>query len=196
MSQNSWPAPSRQAFMSCTRDVPDTKRIWSHNPLFWICPESLSAYSERTTRNVLNITYIHRLIRIDSERRLLFAPHYLHDQRSGQVLKLFGHDHLVKVTLLHHKVQTVFLWVKINRYRRESDFLTKTFSVIRCVLLQLYLELVQLKFVCVFTHTQDILQIDRCLNVLHTELLQSGQFKTQSEFINVHDQQHILDMTC
>lgn len=70
--------------------------------------------------NVFNITYIHRLIRIDSVRRLLFASHYLHDQRSGQVLKLFGHDHLVKVTLLHHKVQAMFLGVEINRDTEEN----------------------------------------------------------------------------
>lgn len=59
----------------------------------------------------------------------------------------------------------------------------------------MYLELIQLQLVGIFTNTENILQVDRCLNVLHTQLLQAGKLKTKSEFVNVHDQENILDMT-
>lgn len=58
-----------------------------------------------------------------------------------------------------------------------------------------YLELVQLQFVGVLTDTQDILQVHGGLDVLHTQLLQPGQLETQSQFVDVHDEQDVLDVT-
>lgn len=61
--------------------------------------------------------------------------------------------------------------------------------------IQTYLELVQLQLVGIFTNTENVLQVDRCLNVLHTQLLQAGKLKTKCQFVNIHDQKNILDMT-
>lgn len=47
---------------------------------------------------------VHRLVRVHPGWRLLLSPHNLHNQRGGEMLKLFGHDHLIEVGLLHHKV--------------------------------------------------------------------------------------------
>lgn len=60
----------------------------------------------------------------------------------------------------------------------------------------LYLELVQLELVGIFTDAENILQVHRRLNVLHAQLLQTRKLKTKSQFVNIHDQEDILDMTC
>lgn len=60
----------------------------------------------------------------------------------------------------------------------------------------MYLELVQLQLVGVFTNTKNVLQIHRCLDVLNAKLLQPRQLKTQCEFVHIHDQENILDMAC
>lgn len=52
---------------------------------------------------------VHGLVRVHPGRRLLLSSHNLHDQRGGKMLKLFGHDHLIEVGLLHHKIKAVFL---------------------------------------------------------------------------------------
>ena len=69
------------------------------------------------------ITYIHRLIGVDSGRWLLFPAHYFHNKSSGQVFKLFGHDDLVKVRLLHYKVKAMLLdkGIKVKDGRGERE---------------------------------------------------------------------------
>lgn len=52
---------------------------------------------------------VHRLVRVHPGRRLLLPPHNLHNQWGGKMLKLFGHDHLIEVGLLHHKIKAVLL---------------------------------------------------------------------------------------
>lgn len=61
--------------------------------------------------------------------------------------------------------------------------------------IQTYLELVQLQLVGIFTNAENVLQVDRCLNVLHTQLLQAGKLKTKCQLVNIHDQKNILDVT-
>lgn len=52
---------------------------------------------------------VHRLVWVQSGRGLLLSPDYFHYQRGRQMFKLFGHDHLVEVWLLHHKIKAMFL---------------------------------------------------------------------------------------
>lgn len=67
---------------------------------------------------------VHRLVRVHSGRRLLLSSHDLHNERGGQMFKLFCHDHLVKVGLLHHKVKAMFL--------KEETFVEITGRINRC----------------------------------------------------------------
>lgn len=57
-----------------------------------------------------------------------------------------------------------------------------------------HLELVELQFVCVLAHAEDVLQVNRGLDVLHAQLLQPRKLETQGKFIYVHDQQDILNV--
>lgn len=52
---------------------------------------------------------VHRLVRVQSGRRLLLSSHYFHDQWGGQMFELFCHDHLIEVRFLHHKIKAMFL---------------------------------------------------------------------------------------
>ncbi len=51
----------------------------------------------------------------------------------------------------------------------------------------MYLQLVQLQLVGIFTNTENVLQVDRRLDVLHTQLLQAGKLKTKGQFVYIHD---------
>lgn len=64
---------------------------------------------------------IHRLVRVQPERRLLLSPHDLHNQWRGQTFKLLRHDHLVEVRFLHHKVKAMFLQGEINCEHEENN---------------------------------------------------------------------------
>lgn len=59
----------------------------------------------------------------------------------------------------------------------------------------MYLELVQLQLVGIFTNTKNVLQIHRCLDVLNAKLLQPRKLKTQSKFVHIHNEKNILDVT-
>jgi len=58
-----------------------------------------------------------------------------------------------------------------------------------------YLELVQLQLVGIFTNTENILEVDGRLDVLHTQLLEAGQLETEGQFVYIHNEKNILHMT-
>lgn len=58
---------------------------------------------------------------------------------------------------------------------------------VKMTLNQTYLELVQLQLIGIFTNTENILQVDRSLNVLHTQLLEAGKLKTKGQFVYIHN---------
>lgn len=65
--------------------------------------------------------YVDRLVGVDSGRRLLFASHDLHDERGGEMLELLGHDHLIKVRLLHHKVKAMLLSKRKRKHKHRYE---------------------------------------------------------------------------